>query len=310
MTSVTVPPFGSAFSEYTLTSASAGTYSLVNVNVNYTNTRVVVADKIELVGAGSSTPPSAPSVLLSASPASIASGSSSVLTWSSTNASSCTASGGWTGARATSGTASTGALSATTTFTLSCTGDGGTANQAATVTVTAPTPPTTPPTGSADFQARCGVAGVLRCFGFDSNADLGTTGSNAVGANFGNFNNSGACNSAATVLCPVIDSTVTASGGGSLKFTIPSQSGSGGSGQWFTNFSNDLSTQFGENSEFYIQWRQRFSPEFLSTNYQGGGGWKQQIIGTGDKPGSIASSCSSLETVTQNTNQRGFPQNV
>jgi hypothetical protein len=309
MTSVTVPAFGSAFSEYTFTSASTGTYSLVNVNVNYSNTQVIIADKMELLSAGSSsTQPGLPSVLLSASPTSIASGSSSVLSWSSTNASSCTASGGWTGARATAGTASTGTLNANTTFILSCTGTGGTASQSATVTVTASTPPPAPPTGSTDFQTRCSAAGIVRCFGFDSNADLGTTGSSAFGANFGNFNNSGTCNSSPTVLCPVIDSTISASGGGSLKFTIPSQSGSGGSGQWFTNFSTDLSTQFGENSEFYVQWQQRFSPEFLSTIYQGGGGWKQDIIGTGDKPGTVYGSCSSLETVTQNTFQRGFPQ--
>jgi len=56
-----------------------------------------------------------------------------------------------------------------------------------------------------------------------------------------------------------------------------------------------------------VQWRQRFSPEFVSTVYAGGGGWKQAIIGTGDKPGQLYSSCSSLETVVQNTYHRGLP---
>ena len=50
----------------------------------------------------------APTVTLSASPTTVASGASSTLTWCSTNATSCTASGGWTGAKATSGTQSTG----------------------------------------------------------------------------------------------------------------------------------------------------------------------------------------------------------
>jgi hypothetical protein len=77
---------------------------------------------------------------------------------------------------------------------------------------------------------------------------------------------------------------------------------------YFTNFSNDLSVQFGENSEFYIQWRQRFSPEFLNTIYSGGGGWKQTIIGEGDRPGVWRASCTQLEVVTQNTYHRGFPQ--
>ena len=102
-----------------------------------------------------------------------------------------------------------------------------------------------------------------------------------------------------------------------MKFTIPPNSPADTSGSFFTNFSTDLSTQFSENAEFYVQWRQRFSPEFLNTFFDGGGGWKQAIIGAGDQPGCTASnsanglcksSCTALETVVQNTFQRGFPQ--
>src|SRR3989344_1673677 len=95
---------------------------------------------------GGTTPPSAaaPTVSLSASPTSITSGGSSTLTWSSTDATSCTASGGWTGTQVTSGTQSVSPTT-NTTYTLACTGTGGTATQSATVTVTA-TPDTTPPT--------------------------------------------------------------------------------------------------------------------------------------------------------------------
>jgi hypothetical protein len=85
-------------------------------------------------GGGQSTP--APTVALTANPATITAGQSTTLTWSSTNATSCTASGGWSGARATSGTEQVGSISATTTFTLACTGAGGSGNQSATVTVT------------------------------------------------------------------------------------------------------------------------------------------------------------------------------
>jgi hypothetical protein len=112
----------------------------------------------------------------------------------------------------------------------------------------------------------------------------------------------------------MLDTSTKASGNSSLKFTIPSNIGSN-MGSYWTNFSDDLSVQFGANADFYIQWRQRFSPEMLSTYYQGGGGWKQAIIGSGDKTGcsssnqtNCTSSCTTLETVTQNTNQRGFPQ--
>ena len=169
------------------------------------------------------------------------------------------------------------------------------------LTVSATLPP---PTGSADFQTRCSQPSVLKCVPFDSQSEIAGTYGDVSGILTGPSN-------------PVIDSTVKASGNSSLKFTIPSNSGANSSGSYFTNFSNNLSTQFGQNSEFYVQWRQRFSPEFLSTFYQGGGGWKQAIIGTGDKPGCTSSqsagglcysSCSSLETVTQNTDQRGFAQ--
>ena len=76
-------------------------------------------------------------VNIAANPASITSGSSSTLTWSSTNANSCTASGGWSGTKATSGTQAV-SPTATTTYTLSCTGSGGTASQSTTVTVNLP----------------------------------------------------------------------------------------------------------------------------------------------------------------------------
>ena len=102
------------------------------------------------------------------------------------------------------------------------------------------------------------------------------------------------------------DTSVKASGNSSLRFTIPANSGSDSSGSYFTNFSTDLSTQFGENSEFYVQWRQRFSSEFLATKYAGGDGWKQIIIGTGDQPGRWYSSCTALELVLVNSYHRGF----
>jgi hypothetical protein len=74
----------------------------------------------------------APTVSLSANPASVASGGSSTLTWSSTNATSCTASGGWSGAKATSGSVSTGALTASATYNLTCSGSSSTSASAST----------------------------------------------------------------------------------------------------------------------------------------------------------------------------------
>lgn len=73
-------------------------------------------------------------VNLSASPATITVGQSSTLSWTSTNATSCTASGGWSGTKATSGNQSVTPTS-TTTYTLGCTGGGSSVSQQVTVTV-------------------------------------------------------------------------------------------------------------------------------------------------------------------------------
>ncbi len=86
---------------------------------------------------------SAPAVTISVAPSSITLGSSSTLSWSSTNATSCTASGAWSGAEATSGTATeTPTAVGSDTYTLSCTGAGGTGSNSATLTVNTPAAPT------------------------------------------------------------------------------------------------------------------------------------------------------------------------
>lgn len=86
-------------------------------------------------GPGASPPPN---VVLSVNPTNISAGQTVTLTWSSTNATSCSASGGWSGARNPSGTETSAALSATTTFTLTCLGNGTQATANATATVIPP----------------------------------------------------------------------------------------------------------------------------------------------------------------------------
>ena len=81
-----------------------------------------------------------PVVVLSASPDTILPSGSSTLSWSSTDATSCTASGGWSGSKALTGSESV-SPTVTTTYTLTCTGaiapDGA---DSAVVTVAAPAP--------------------------------------------------------------------------------------------------------------------------------------------------------------------------
>ena len=77
-----------------------------------------------------------PTVSLTASPSTIATNTNSTLSWTVTDATSCTASGGWAGSKnATSGSEVSASLTVDTTFTLSCTGAGGTTTDSVTVTV-------------------------------------------------------------------------------------------------------------------------------------------------------------------------------
>ena len=79
----------------------------------------------------------APVVSLATSATSVTTGGSVTLTWSSTNATACTATGAWTGARDTSGTETVANITAGQTFTLTCDGPGGSDDQSVIVSVTA-----------------------------------------------------------------------------------------------------------------------------------------------------------------------------
>ena len=75
-------------------------------------------------GSGSTAPPAPmPTVTMSVSPTSITAGQSATLTWSSTQATSCTASGAWSGSQPAMGSqAVTPTTSGSVTYTLACTG--------------------------------------------------------------------------------------------------------------------------------------------------------------------------------------------
>ena len=75
------------------------------------------------------------SVDLRADPEYVESGGSSTLSWEASDASSCTASGGWSGSQPTSGSFTVGPISNDTTYQLSCSGPSGTAMGMVTVQV-------------------------------------------------------------------------------------------------------------------------------------------------------------------------------
>jgi hypothetical protein len=127
------------------TTASNATHSLT-ATARDTSNNLATSSTITVTvsNTGTPPPPPPPTVFISANPSTITAGSSSTLNWSSTNATSCTASGSWSGTQATSGSQSV-LPGATSTYTLTCTGTGGSGNQSTTVTVNAVTPPPPPP---------------------------------------------------------------------------------------------------------------------------------------------------------------------
>lgn len=108
-----------------------------------TSGSIVSAVIVALAGCGgggstsSSTP--APIVLLSIDQSKVVLGQSAKLTWSSTNATSCAASGSWAGTQATSGTATQlPTAPGQTIYILTCTGAGGNVKQSVALTVPIP----------------------------------------------------------------------------------------------------------------------------------------------------------------------------
>ena len=75
-------------------------------------------------------------------PIAIDAGSSATLSWASTNANSCSASGDWSGDKPTTGQEDTGNLSSPRTYIITCTGDGGSASDSVVVNINYPNAPT------------------------------------------------------------------------------------------------------------------------------------------------------------------------
>jgi hypothetical protein len=88
------------------------------------------------VPAPTSGPAPQPTVQLSARESWVDTGGSTTLSWSSQHADSCTASGGWSGNRQTAGSVRIGPIQERTTYTLSCSGPGGSALVMVSVAVT------------------------------------------------------------------------------------------------------------------------------------------------------------------------------
>jgi len=328
-----------------------------------------------------------PAITLSSDVSSVAVGGRVTLTWSASNATSCSASGDWSGNKATSGSQPSGVLNSNSSFTLSCTGAGGTASQTVPVTVTsADSIPPAVPTGLTATTVSMSQIGLNWTAATDNVAvtgyrvyrngaliaspatatysDLGlaasTTYSYTVAA-FDAANNVSALSASASATTQTAppqggadadwlartsapgvvrairfdseaeylnflyprrdvdprdnawDTTVKASGAGSLRFDIVAGRGEGGGGNWALNFSEDLKTQFGENEQFFIQWRERFDDytithKFLDTAGGTDGGWKMILIGQGDQSdGTVSWACPENQLAMNNGKYVGYP---
>jgi hypothetical protein len=89
-------------------------------------------------------PPPLPTVTLTATPTSVLIGATTLLQWSSTDAATVTASGGWSGLKAFSGSEVPNPLSVTTVFDIAAANVTGSALASATVIVSAPPAPSAP----------------------------------------------------------------------------------------------------------------------------------------------------------------------
>lgn len=156
----------------------------------------------------------------------------------------------------------------------------------------------------ATFDQRCADPNTIRCFGFEME-EISTHGGSIVWgtheAPVGAFVNGMGVGEGLRARVELA-ADQKASGDSSLKFFMPSNSGAGFAGQFYANFSDDYSVQFGEGEEFYVQWRQRFSMEFLENRYMPDSNWKQLIIGEGDRRENPARSCTQLELVVNQDN--------
>ena len=96
---------------------------------------------------------------LAADPQAVNPGEMSTLTWTSTMADACIASGGWSGERPTSGSENVGPISVDTTYSMDCSDGSGNALSMTTVTVRAATVSWSAPTQTVDGSALINLAG-------------------------------------------------------------------------------------------------------------------------------------------------------
>lgn len=161
----------------------------------------VTSAQTTVVSDGGGTPPTAPTASVSASPSMIDAGQSATISWSSTDATSCTASGAWSGSKANSGSQSV-SPTATSSYIISCNGDGGSANDSVTVTVNAaPVPVPTASVSASPSTIDAGQSATISWSSTDANSCTASGAWSGSKATSGSENVSPSTTSNYTITC-------------------------------------------------------------------------------------------------------------
>jgi hypothetical protein len=142
-------------------------------------------------------------------------------------------------------------------------------------------------TAEEDFASRCNAAGVVKCIGFDNTTADIVRGQNLHADGAGTYRAG-------------LDTAQKTSGGGSLRFDLPPPPHAGGNiaGSWSPISNNALGRMFGQNSTFYVQFRQRLSPEMIDNTWNSS--WKTALFHMNQQ------TCGGIELTTHNRGMTGL----
>jgi hypothetical protein len=163
--------------------------------------------------------------------------------------------------------------------------------------------------GGTDLEALCSSEDVVRCFGFDSQAEVDAL-----------YVSESCVNEPVGQCHGVVDLDVKHSGEGALRFVVPATpigpAGSDDVGAFDLNFSPDTTNeprsaaypiQFDVGSSFYVSWAQRIDAQMLDEAYETSG-WYALTVGPGDQPTGEAPYYSAMALGVGNTLGMGIPQ--
>ena len=158
-----------------------------------------------------------------------------------------------------------------------------------------------------DFAERCAQSGVVICVGFDSMNEVASEGQIRDAQEDNNINNPQAVPNnidGRGNYYPSFDSSVAASGNGSMRITANQVSSANQSGHWIKGEagSTPWPQTFGSGDKIHVQFRWRYNQHWRAVSEGAGGDGNKIVILYGDK------SCGQIESTIQDAYGRGFIQ--